>query len=161
MSTLSSPPVVQTESTDRLGGNTLIMIGIGFIIFCFIDFLRGVEFSRDTAMVNGLGTFFIATPLMMTVAARNIARWSVSEYLGLTLVSVMLVVMIGFPVAATSLGMLHTSTEVTGMSARALARFEGFSAISAVLSFVAFGAFVIYGTRARVWTAHQRDPLSF
>jgi hypothetical protein len=98
---------------------------------------------------------------MMVVAARNIARWSVSEYLGLTLVSVMLVVMIGFPVMATSLGMLHTSTEVTGMSARALARFEGFSAISAALSFVAFGAFMLYGTRAKIWTAYQRDPLSF
>lgn len=150
MSTLSSGNK-QTESSDRLGGNTLSMIAIGFAIFSILDLLRGIEITDEIAMVNTLGAFFIATPLMLIVAARNVERWSMTEYLGLTLISLMLVVMISFPIAASNFGLLHTNTETTGMDARTLSRFEGFSAISAVLSFVAFMAFVFFGARAKIW----------
>lgn len=157
MSTLSSEV---KESVDQLGTNTLLGIMVGFSLLCFLDLVRGIEFSRDTAMVNALGAFFTATPLMLTTAARNVGRWSTSEYTGLTLVSLVLVVTIGLPVIAMNMGDIRTSIKASNIDARLLTRFEGFSAISAGLSLTAFAAFVLCGTRAKVWSSHQRNSLS-
>lgn len=160
MSTLSSSrPSAQTESTDRLGRNTLIMIAVSFAVFSTIDLLRGVGFARDIVLVNAMGAFFLSTPLMLVVAARNVARWNTVEYLGLIVVSVIMVATIGFPVLAIYSGFLHTSAEETGMSMRAMSRFEGFSLVSATFSFVALAAFGFYGTREKVWTAFARQPI--
>ncbi len=158
MSSLSSP---NTESIDSITKNTLALVAICGAIFCGTDAIRGIPFTKELAMFNFMGAFFIAIPLMLTIAARNVARWTPGEYLGLIALTLVAAVPVGMPVIAQAAGMMPAieANQQSDVSALAMRRFESFSQMSAALSAIALSAFVFYGTRAKVWTAHKRIPL--
>jgi hypothetical protein len=158
MSTLSPSP--NTESVDSITKNTLALVAICGAIFCGADALRGIPFTKELAMFNFMGAFFIAIPLMLIIAARNVARWTPSEYLGLIALTLVAVVPVGMPILAQAAGVMPViDASQTDVSDLALRRFESFSQISGALALVTLIAFAFYGTRAKVWTAFQRQPM--